>query len=77
MSPDTIRVLGQIERGEMWCGPDAARAIAARHEKAYGHVWSRPTTDSAGAPAAAWVDAPTVLPTGTTHTLLENHRATH
>ncbi|MFD5656970.1 hypothetical protein [Streptomyces hirsutus] len=63
MSPDTIRVLGQIERGEMWCGPDAARAIAARHEKAYGHVWPRPATDHTGPADEAWADALTSLPT--------------
>lgn len=45
MSPDTTRVLGQIERGEIWCGPDAARAIAARAEEQYGHAWPRPTTN--------------------------------
>ncbi|MFE9935896.1 hypothetical protein [Streptomyces hirsutus] len=73
MSPDTDRVLGQMERGEMWCGPDAARAIAARHEEAYGHAWSRPATTA----DEAWAEALTALPTGTTHTLPEDHRATH
>jgi hypothetical protein len=33
---DADRVLGQIERGEAWVGPTAARKIAARHEEAYG-----------------------------------------
>ncbi|MFF9043292.1 hypothetical protein [Streptomyces parvulus] len=46
MSPDTARVLGQIERGEIWCGPDAARAIAARAEEQYGNAWRRPTTSA-------------------------------
>lgn len=45
---DNERVLGQIERGEIRCGPDAAREIAARHEHAYG---------------SAWADAPTALGT--------------
>lgn len=40
MSFDTQRVLGQIERGELRCGPDAARALAARAMEAYGNaVW--------------------------------------
>ncbi|MET9140518.1 hypothetical protein [Streptomyces parvulus] len=47
MSPDTTRVLGQIERGEIWCGPDAARAIAARAEEQYGGAWPRPTATPA------------------------------
>lgn len=51
-SLDTERVLGQISRGEIWCGPDAARAIAARHEEAYGAAFTRPT-----AADAAWADA--------------------
>lgn len=54
-SPDTVRVLGQIERGEMRCGPDAAREIAARHEEAYGDAW-RPA-----GPDEVWADALTVL----------------
>ena len=37
---DHERVLGQIARGEVQAGPDAARAIAARHQAAYGNtVW--------------------------------------
>ncbi|MFE3126736.1 hypothetical protein ACFXHD_25310 [Streptomyces hydrogenans] len=33
-------VLGQIARGEVRAGPDAAREIAARHQAAYGDaVW--------------------------------------
>lgn len=39
---DHERVLGQIERGEVRAGPDAAREIAARHEAAYGDVWRTP-----------------------------------
>ncbi|HZF92024.1 hypothetical protein [Streptomyces sp.] len=39
MSPDTERVLGQIERGEVWVGPDAAREIAARQQEAYGDAF--------------------------------------
>lgn len=40
LSPDTERVIGQIARGEMRCGRDAAREIAARHQEAYGNaVW--------------------------------------
>lgn len=55
---DTERVLGQIQRGEMWCGPDAARAIAARHEKAYGAAFGRPSAETID---AAWADALTAL----------------
>ena len=33
---DAERVIGQIVRGEIHCGRDAARAIAARHQDAYG-----------------------------------------
>lgn len=44
---DAERVLGQIERGEVRAGPDAAREIAARHQAAYGSVWDD----------AAWKDA--------------------
>ncbi|MGW7355154.1 hypothetical protein ACWGI0_00285 [Streptomyces sp. NPDC054802] len=37
---DSERVLGQIERGEIRAGADAAREIAARHQAAYGNaVW--------------------------------------
>jgi hypothetical protein len=56
-SPDTQRVLQQIAHGEIWCGPEAARAIAARHEEAYGAAWRRkpaqPTDDTAWADACA------------------------
>ncbi|WP_211303270.1 hypothetical protein [Streptomyces milbemycinicus] len=57
---DHERVLGQMARGEVLAGPEAARRIAARHEAAYGDVWKRP------APAApvrsvavdsVWADA--------------------
>ncbi len=40
-SSDTERVLGQIERGEIRAGRDAAREIAARAEAAYGGAWTR------------------------------------
>jgi len=37
---DAERVIGQIERGEVRAGADAAREIAARHMEAYGTaVW--------------------------------------
>lgn len=61
MSPDTERVLGQIERGEMWCGPDAARAIAARHQEAYGAAFTRPAAENTD---TAWADALTELTPG-------------
>ncbi|MEW2351488.1 hypothetical protein AB0904_27945 [Streptomyces sp. NPDC006684] len=47
---DADRVLGQIERGEVRVGPDAAREIAARHEARYGSVWAK---DRAWAEAVA------------------------
>jgi hypothetical protein len=56
---DTERVLGQIERGELRCGPDAAREIAARAEAAYGTAFTRRTDDD------AWTDAVTALSGGT------------
>ncbi|CAM5718858.1 hypothetical protein [Streptomyces fumanus] len=56
-SPDTERVLGQIERGEIRCGAEAAREIAARHEAAYGEVWA-----AGPDPDAAWADAIASLP---------------
>lgn len=64
-SPDTVRVLGQIDRGEMRCGRDAAREIAARHEEAYGDVWQTPAATPANADQA-WADAisPLSPPTG-------------
>lgn len=58
-SLETERVLGQIERGEIWCGPDAARAIAARHEEAYGAAFAGPSSDD-----AAWADAMAELTSG-------------
>jgi hypothetical protein len=36
---DHERTLGQIERREVIAGPQGARAIAARHQSAYGSVW--------------------------------------
>lgn len=47
---DAERILGQLERGEIRCGRDAAREIAARAEKAYGAAWP---TDHAWAEAIA------------------------
>ena len=38
-SLDTERVLGQIERGELRCGRNAAREIADRQEDAYGEAF--------------------------------------
>ncbi|MEU6597921.1 hypothetical protein [Streptomyces flaveolus] len=70
MTPDTHRVLGQIERGEIRCGRDAARAIAARHMKAYGNAVWGPAKESGTVPVAessaddAWADALTALSTG-------------
>ncbi|MFF7553623.1 hypothetical protein ACFZA9_12135 [Streptomyces olivaceus] len=50
-SADAVRVLGQIERGEIRCGADAAREIAASHQAAYGDaVWGMDED-------AAWADA--------------------
>jgi predicted transcriptional regulator len=37
---DHERVIGQIERGEAWVGPDAARKIASRHEEEYGEAFT-------------------------------------
>lgn len=57
---DAERVVGQIERGEIRCGADAAREIAARHQAAYGGAFL-------GTPAQvllanlAWADALTAL----------------
>lgn len=48
---DSERVLGQIERGEVLAGPDAARRIAARHMEAYGNAVWGPDNDT------AWTDA--------------------
>ncbi|MEV4863227.1 hypothetical protein [Streptomyces ossamyceticus] len=58
-SKDTERVLARIECGDIWCGPAAARVIAARAEEAYGAAWHRPaqTADE------AWSDALTALRT--------------
>lgn len=38
---DEERIVGQIERGEVLAGPEAARIIAARHEAEYGDVWDK------------------------------------
>lgn len=45
---DTERVLGQMERGEIRAGADAAREIAARHQAAYGDAVWGPNRDAAG-----------------------------
>jgi hypothetical protein len=39
LTPDAERVLGQIERGEVRAGPEAAREIAAKAEAAYGEAF--------------------------------------
>ena len=39
-STDAERVLGQIARGELRCGPAAAREIAARHQAQYGAAFN-------------------------------------
>lgn len=64
-SPDTVRVLGQIERREIRCGREAAREIAAHHEEQYGDAWTRPAPTPTTADLI-WADALTVLspPTG-------------
>ncbi|MEV7422824.1 hypothetical protein [Streptomyces sp. NPDC091212] len=46
-------VLGQIARGEVRAGPEAAREIAARHQTAYGDVWAAPDDLFADALASA------------------------
>ncbi|MFB8772150.1 hypothetical protein [Streptomyces broussonetiae] len=56
---DHERVLGQIQRGEIRCGADAAREIAARHQAAYGDAVWGPVPD------AAWADAIAALNGGT------------
>ncbi|QJT04402.1 hypothetical protein G9272_32310 [Streptomyces asoensis] len=57
-SADTDRVLGQIDRGEIRCGADAAREIAARHQAAYGDaVWGAATGDDGDSTWAAAVAA--------------------
>ncbi|MEV6791316.1 hypothetical protein AB0M87_04790 [Streptomyces sp. NPDC051320] len=44
-------LLGQIARGEVLAGPDAARRIAARHQAAYGNaVWGQAPADAPTAP---------------------------
>lgn len=54
-SLDTERVLGQIQRGELRCGADAARVIAARHEDAYGDAFHG-TPAQALLASLAWAD---------------------
>lgn len=67
---DADRILGQIKRGEILAGPEAARRIAALHQAAYGDaVWGQAKKASpapAQKPTAdeAWTDALTVLSTG-------------
>lgn len=56
MSPDAVRVLGQLENGETWCGPNAARVIAARHDEAYGAAFHG-TPAQALRQQLAWADA--------------------
>ncbi|MBE4790972.1 MULTISPECIES: hypothetical protein [Streptomyces] len=58
-SPETERAPRRNESREIRSGPDAARAIEARHEAAYGDVWH-------GAPAspdedALWAEAITAI----------------
>ncbi|MFC8424002.1 hypothetical protein ACFUN7_24510 [Streptomyces sp. NPDC057236] len=55
---DTERVLGQIERGEVRAGAEAARQIAAKHQAAYGDsVWG-PNHDAVWADAVADLSTP-------------------
>lgn len=53
--PDHVRVLGQIERGEIRAGADAARQIAARHEAAYGHAFTARAEGMAALPRRVWL----------------------
>lgn len=57
-SADTERILGQINRGEIRCGADAAREIAAKHQAAYGDAVWGPDKN------AAWADALAALSGG-------------
>ncbi|MEV0525990.1 hypothetical protein AB0I66_21375 [Streptomyces sp. NPDC050439] len=59
-SADTERVLGQIERGEVRAGRDAAREIATKAETAYGAAFHG-TPAEALLTALAW-SAATHLP---------------
>lgn len=60
---DATRVLGQIKRGEILAGPEAARRIAARHQAAYGDAVWGPKKETNPVPAqepsadAAWAEA--------------------
>lgn len=56
-SSDAERVLGQIERGEVRAGADAAREIAARAEAAYGDVWKPITVRGLPTAQAATTEA--------------------
>ena len=56
---DADRIRGQIERGEILVGAEAARRIAARHQAAYGNaVWGSEND-------TAWADAVASLPSNT------------
>jgi hypothetical protein len=57
---DAERVLGQIQCGEIRCGAAVARAIAARHEAAYGGAFNG-TPAQALLANLAWADALTAL----------------
>lgn len=57
---DAERVLGQIQRGEIAAGPDAARRIAARHQAAYGGAFNG-TAAQVLLASLAWADALTAL----------------
>ncbi|MFJ2178943.1 hypothetical protein ACIOHE_39375 [Streptomyces sp. NPDC087851] len=59
---DADRILGQIERGEVRAGPDAAREIAARHQEAYGDVWADPNDLFADALATVITEKDTTTP---------------
>lgn len=52
---DAERVLGQIQRGELRCGRDAAREIAAHQEEAYGGAFNG-TPAEALLKTLAWAD---------------------
>lgn len=60
---DTERVLGQITRGELRCGADAAREIAAEHETSYGGAFHG-TPAEALLTNLAWGDALASLTVG-------------
>jgi hypothetical protein len=62
-SLDTERVLGQIERGEIRCGRNAAREIAERQEDAYGIAFNG-TPAEALLNGIAWGEAFAALTSG-------------